>query len=92
MAQWPGHDDSQQLIRRDRSMVSISDDNMMMRQIQATHAPDGREVDVKPLFNLVEDILNRATFQTDIDETVYLYSYVMFDDIKFLKQHICTPS
>lgn len=50
-------------------MVSISDDNMMMKQIQATHAPDGREVDVKPLFNLVEDILNRATFQTDIDET-----------------------
>lgn len=77
MAQWPGHDGSQQLIRSDRSMVSISDDNMMMKQIQATHAPDGREVDVKPLFNLVEDILNRATFQTDIDETVYLYN-VMF--------------
>ncbi|CBI34825.3 unnamed protein product, partial [Vitis vinifera] len=39
----------------------MSDDNMMVKQIHATHAPDGREFDVKPLFQLVEDILNRAT-------------------------------
>ena len=39
----------------------MSDDNIMVKQIHATHAPDGREFDVKPLFQLVEDILNRAT-------------------------------
>ncbi|KAJ4729349.1 Protein SIEVE ELEMENT OCCLUSION B like [Melia azedarach] len=50
-------------------MMAISDDNMMTKQIQATHSPDGREVDVRPLFNLVEDILNRATLQVDTAET-----------------------
>lgn len=51
----------QKLIKHDRSMITMSDDNMMVKQIHATHAPDGREFDVKPLFQLVEDILNRAT-------------------------------
>ncbi|CAN0925177.1 Protein SIEVE ELEMENT OCCLUSION B [Linum grandiflorum] len=55
-----------QLIKNDRGgMLSMSDDNVMMKQVQATHAPDGREVDVRPLLNLVEDILNRATLQVD---------------------------
>lgn len=61
---------TQQLIKSDRGMVSMSDDNVMMKQIIATHTPDGREVDVKPLFFLVEDILNRATFQADIPEVI----------------------
>ena len=39
----------------------MSDDNMMVKQIHSTHAPDGREFDVRPLFQLVEDILHRAT-------------------------------
>ncbi|CAN1273106.1 Protein SIEVE ELEMENT OCCLUSION B [Linum perenne] len=55
-----------QLIKNDRGgMLSMSDDNVMMKQVQATHAPDGREVDVRPLLNLVQDILNRATLQLD---------------------------
>ncbi|RVW78581.1 Protein SIEVE ELEMENT OCCLUSION B [Vitis vinifera] len=37
----------------------------MMKQIYATHTPDGREVDVKPLFQLVEDILSRASPAVD---------------------------
>ncbi|GMJ09393.1 Arabidopsis thaliana sieve element occlusion-related 1, sieve element occlusion b [Hibiscus trionum] len=58
--------DSRALIRGDRgSMLSMSDDNVMMNQILATHAPDGREFDVKPLLYLVEDILNRATQHVD---------------------------
>ena len=57
---------SQQLIRNDRgSMLMMSDDNVVMKQIVETHAPDGREVDVKPLLHLVEDILKRATLQID---------------------------
>ncbi|KAK9117381.1 hypothetical protein Sjap_016328 [Stephania japonica] len=51
----------QQMIRSERHLFSSSDDNVMMKQIQATHAPDGREVNVRPLLAVVEDILNRAT-------------------------------
>ncbi|XWS40660.1 hypothetical protein CRYUN_Cryun17cG0014600 [Craigia yunnanensis] len=57
---------SRALIRGDRGgMLSLSDDNVMMKQILTTHAPDGREVDVRPLLYLVEDILNRATQHVD---------------------------
>ncbi|XP_057495807.1 protein SIEVE ELEMENT OCCLUSION B-like [Actinidia eriantha] len=44
-----------------RHMFTTSDDNAMMKQIVATHAPDGREFDVKPLLHVVEDIMHRAT-------------------------------
>ena len=46
--------------RSDHHLFSSSDDNAMMKQIQATHAPDGREFVVKPLLHLVEDIFQRA--------------------------------
>ncbi|KDP26703.1 hypothetical protein JCGZ_17861 [Jatropha curcas] len=46
--------------RAERHMFSSSDDNTMMKQIQATHAPDGREFAVKPLLHVVEDIFQRA--------------------------------
>ncbi|KAF9603057.1 hypothetical protein IFM89_033782 [Coptis chinensis] len=55
----------QQMIRGDRHLFSTSDDTVMMKQILGTHAPDGREVDVKPLLNVVEDILQRATPGTE---------------------------
>ncbi|XAR48123.1 hypothetical protein NMG60_11030840 [Bertholletia excelsa] len=45
----------------DRHMFSASDDNAMMKQIEATHAPDGREFDVQLLLHVVEDIMNLAT-------------------------------
>jgi hypothetical protein len=66
-----GFNASQQLIKSDRgSMLTMSDDNVMMKQIVGTHSPDGREVDVKPLLHLVEDILKRATQQIDTSLTV----------------------
>ncbi|XP_065875366.1 protein SIEVE ELEMENT OCCLUSION B-like isoform X1 [Euphorbia lathyris] len=46
--------------RTDRHLFSSSDDNLMMKQVQATHAPDGRDFSVKPLLHVVEDIFNRA--------------------------------
>ena len=46
--------------RSDRHLFSTSDDNAMMRQILATHAPDGREFDVKPVLNIIEDVMHRA--------------------------------
>ncbi|XP_058227605.1 protein SIEVE ELEMENT OCCLUSION B-like [Rhododendron vialii] len=62
----PGSNPStQQLIKGDRSMFMTSDDNVMLKQIQATHNPDGRDIDVKPILNIVEDILSRATMTVD---------------------------
>ncbi|KAJ6302282.1 hypothetical protein OIU77_016381 [Salix suchowensis] len=59
-------DDIKPLIKNDfRSMLATSDDSVMIKQIVGIHAPDGREVDVKPLLHLVEDILKRATLQID---------------------------
>ncbi|KAM7266976.1 hypothetical protein ACFE04_009142 [Oxalis oulophora] len=60
-----GSSANQQLVKSERSMLTLSDDNVMLKQIMGTHAPDGREVDVKPLLFLTEDILNRATLQVD---------------------------
>ncbi|KAG2678697.1 hypothetical protein I3760_11G014000 [Carya illinoinensis] len=45
----------------DRRMFALSDDNALMKQINATHAPDGREVDVKPILQIIGDVFRRAT-------------------------------
>ena len=50
-----------QLIKADRSMPTMSDDNVLVSHILGSHTPDGRDVDVKPLLRLVEEILSRAT-------------------------------
>ena len=42
-------------------MLTMSDDNVLVSHILRSHAPDGRDFDVKPLLRLVEDILRRAT-------------------------------
>lgn len=42
----------------------------MMKQVQATHAPDGREVDVKPVLQIIEEILIHVIARTvdgDVD-------------------------
>ncbi|KAL1804509.1 hypothetical protein DCAR_0936160 [Daucus carota subsp. sativus] len=49
-----------QQARSDRSLFSTSDDNAMMKQIQGTHSPDGREFDVKPILLIIEDVMHRA--------------------------------
>lgn len=46
-------------------MFSSSDDSAMMKQIQSTHCPDGREVDVKPIIHIIEYILHRVTPSID---------------------------
>ncbi|KAF5961593.1 hypothetical protein HYC85_002802 [Camellia sinensis] len=55
-----------QLIKGDRSMLMMSNDNVMMKQIQGTHNPDGRKIDVKPILHIVVDILSRATMPVEI--------------------------
>ncbi|XP_074576161.1 protein SIEVE ELEMENT OCCLUSION B-like [Curcuma longa] len=50
-----------QLIKSDRHLFSASDDSAVIKQIVATHSPDGRDVDTRPLMHIIEDILRRAT-------------------------------
>ncbi|KAI6700777.1 hypothetical protein NL676_015101 [Syzygium grande] len=49
----------------DRSMTTVSDDDMLMKQVMGTHVPDGSEVDVELLLHLVKDILRRANLDAD---------------------------
>ncbi|CAN4123287.1 unnamed protein product [Withania somnifera] len=41
-------------------MFLASDDNAMIKHIEETHIPDGRDFDVKPLVHIIEDIVHRA--------------------------------
>ncbi|KAK4489004.1 hypothetical protein RD792_004796 [Penstemon davidsonii] len=52
---------NQQLIRHDRRMMSSSDESSLRNQIQATHAQDGRLVDIESIFLVIQDILNRVS-------------------------------
>lgn len=49
------------LIKSERHLFSSSDDAAVLKQILATHAPDSREVDVRPLLHIAEDALRRST-------------------------------
>lgn len=68
--------------RGGRLTFSISDDGVMLKQIQAVHAPDGRVIDVRPLLHIVEDIFSCATPSADavvspvtIPKRLYLLFY-----------------
>lgn len=50
-----------QLLKSERRMFSSSDDNAVIKQVTATHAPDGREVEVRLILDVVEDVLKRST-------------------------------
>lgn len=54
-----------QLAKGNKFLSAISDDNVMMKQIIATHDPDDRDVDTRSLLRLVENILKRATLVAD---------------------------
>ncbi|KAG6766361.1 hypothetical protein POTOM_030438 [Populus tomentosa] len=59
-----------QKTRGERNVFAASDENVMMKQIQATHAPDGREFSVKLLLHIVEEIFHRATPAPGITDVV----------------------
>ncbi|KAJ0908960.1 putative sieve element occlusion [Helianthus annuus] len=57
--------------RRERkSPFSVSDDDVMMKQVVDTHThhPDGTDIGVNPLVNMVEEILRRASINATIDK------------------------
>lgn len=49
-----------QRFKGDHHLFSSSDDAAMLTQLRATHAPDGRDIDVRPLLHIIEDIFYRA--------------------------------
>lgn len=55
----------QQLMKTDRHVPTMSDDNVLVKKIMAEHNPDGLEHDIKPLLHLVEDILKHATLSSE---------------------------
>jgi len=54
-------------------MFSASDDSTMLKQIVATHAPDGRDVDVSPILAIAEDVFRRAALRLDGMTEVYVF-------------------
>lgn len=60
-------------------LAMSSDDNMMLKLIQHTHSPDAREVQVRGLLSLVEDILDRATLDSqDTNASVSILTNIYF--------------
>lgn len=69
----------QNLIKGGGNMFMSSDDNVMMRQIYDTHTPDGRGINVKPLFHIVEDIMASSHMSIPLDAAnshVMLYTAI----------------
>ena len=64
-------------LRGDRHIFSSSDDNATMKQIQATHAPDGREVDEKPLLQVIEGIFKCAEHGIPGSFEVHSFSLIL---------------
>ncbi|KAK6153253.1 hypothetical protein DH2020_012892 [Rehmannia glutinosa] len=48
------------MIRHDRQLT-LSNDNALRKQIEATHAPDGGMVDVESILGIIKDILNHVS-------------------------------
>ncbi|MFS8020510.1 putative sieve element occlusion [Helianthus anomalus] len=46
--------------RGDRHVFSSTDDNAMMKNILATHSPDGTNIDVIPLLQIIKDIMRMS--------------------------------
>ncbi|KAK9675501.1 hypothetical protein RND81_11G010800 [Saponaria officinalis] len=49
-----------QRLKGDRQLFATTDDAAMVNQLKATHSHDGRDIDVKPLMHIIEDIFSHA--------------------------------
>lgn len=61
---------AQPMARRERPVFSMSDDHAMSKKILDTHNPDGREVDVKIILHVVEEIFQHA-YPASIDGVLH---------------------
>lgn len=51
---------SLQLMKGDSFRFTEPDENTLLKQVQSTHLPDGRAIEVKPLIHIVEGIFKHA--------------------------------
>uniref|UniRef100_A0A7N0RIT2 Protein SIEVE ELEMENT OCCLUSION B-like n=1 Tax=Kalanchoe fedtschenkoi TaxID=63787 RepID=A0A7N0RIT2_KALFE len=54
-----------QLVKSDRRVFSSSEDTALMRQVQATHVPDGREIQLNPILIVIEDVVRQTSCSID---------------------------
>ena len=57
-------------------MFTSSDDSAMMKQVVATHSPDGRDMDLEPILHVIEETLHHAipaSIEGVIDVCAILY-------------------
>ncbi|PWA85166.1 sieve element occlusion [Artemisia annua] len=54
------HPQQQQLVKKERRMFTSSDDSAIMKQVLATHSPDGRDMDLEPILHVIEETLRHA--------------------------------
>jgi len=62
----------QQFVKGGRMMpaAAISDDSVLVKKIVTEHNPEGIEYDVRPLLQIVEDVLIRSTLSSEGVTTV----------------------
>ncbi|XP_059304043.1 protein SIEVE ELEMENT OCCLUSION B-like [Lycium ferocissimum] len=60
----------QAMARRERPVFSMSDDHAMSKKILDTHNPDGRDVDVKIILHIVEEIFQHS-YRAGIDGVLH---------------------
>nr|GEU68267.1 protein sieve element occlusion B-like [Tanacetum cinerariifolium] len=64
------HQQQQQLVKKERRMFTSSDDSAMMKQVVATHSPDGRDMVLKPILHVIEETLHHA-IPASIEGVIY---------------------
>ncbi|KAL7597800.1 hypothetical protein Lser_V15G21384 [Lactuca serriola] len=57
------------LVKKEQKRIFSSDDTAIMKQVLATHAPDGREVDLESLLGVIEETFHHSVPE-DIDSVI----------------------
>lgn len=78
-------------IRDHPRSLRMNDDTTMIKQIHATHAPDGREVEVKPIVQVIEEVVKRCSpvlgaLYVSVQE---LFSWFLFSFSLYGLIHMC---
>lgn len=58
--------------------LATSDDISMMKQVEATHSPDGRAVDIDPILSVIETVFRHAapSINDVLIVRAYIYMYI----------------
>ncbi|RAL47553.1 hypothetical protein DM860_011291 [Cuscuta australis] len=65
----PQNGRAQPLARRTPQLFSASDDHNMVKKIQDTHTPDGRDVDANVILQVIQEIFQQANYPGVVEST-----------------------